>query len=121
MIMGVGTDLCSVSRMRRAINDVHFLKKVFTDEEIEYASSKADPAKHYASAFAAREALAKASGLGLMGLGLKSAHIRRTPNGPVIVCCEALLKEFNIRGIRNFWLSLSHEGDYALAFVILES
>ncbi len=121
MIMGIGTDLCSVSRMKRAIENMHFINRVFSEEEIEYASSKANPARHYASAFAAKEALAKASGLGLMTLGLKNSHVRRTPGGPVIVCSESLLREFNSRGVRNFWLSLSHDGDFALAVVILES
>ena len=121
MIIGIGTDLCSISRIRKAIENEHFIKKIFSDEEVEYSSSKGDPAKHYASAFAAKEALAKASGLGMMRMGLRSSHVRRTDNGPVIICSDELQRELNRRGVSNIWLSLSHDGDFALAFVILES
>jgi holo-[acyl-carrier protein] synthase len=121
MILGVGTDLCRISRMRRAIGNELFVAKIFSREEIEYARSKGNPAEHFAAAFAAKEALAKASGLGLFGIGLANSLVRRTEAGPVIVCKGELEKKLDGLGVEKCWLSLTHEGDFALAFVILES
>jgi holo-[acyl-carrier protein] synthase len=121
MILGIGTDLCRISRMSRAISNDHFVGKIFSTEEVEYARSKGNPAEHFAAAFAAKEAIAKASGLGLFGVGLSNSWVRRTDSGPVLICRGALLKKFSERGIKKYWLSLTHEGDYALAFVVLES
>ena len=121
MIFGVGADLCRISRMRKAISNEHFVEKIFSAEEIEYARSRGDPAEHFAAAFAAKEAVAKASGLGLFGMGLANSRVTRTDSGPVIICSGSLLEKFNERGVRKYWLSLTHEGDYALAFVVLES
>jgi holo-[acyl-carrier protein] synthase len=107
--------------MRRAILCERFVVRVFSAEEIEYARSRGLPERHFASAFAAKEALAKAMGLGLAGMGLSSSWIRRTDAGPVIMPTDALNKKFGERSVRKSWLSLTHEGDYAVAFVVLES
>ena len=121
MIAGIGTDLCSVPRMRRAVANGRFVEKVFRDEEIRYAMSRGDPARHFASAFAAKEALAKASGLGMFGLGFTGAWVRRTDGGPVIeMDSETAARISKGNGPVKCWLSLSHDGDYALAFVALE-
>lgn len=121
MIAGVGTDMCSIARMRRAIENDHFVRRIFSAEEIAYANAKGEPARHYASAYAAKEALAKASGLGMFGMGLADSHVIRTENGPVMVCSDTLRAKMEAHGIGKCWLSLTHEGDYAMAFVILEA
>ena len=121
MILGIGVDLCSIDRLRKAIINEHFVKKIFSDEEIDYAYAQGEPARHFASAYAAKEALAKATGMGMFGLGLHSSSVRRTEDGPVIICSKSLREKFEGRGIKNCLLSLTHEGDYALAFVVLES
>jgi len=121
MISGIGTDMCRISRMKRAVANDHFVRRIFSGEEIEYASLQGEPARHYASAFAAKEALAKASGLGMFGLGLASSWVSRTERGPVIRLADDLKKKFGEMGICKCWLSLTHEGDYALAFVVLET
>ena len=51
----------------------------------------------------------------------RSSWIRRTDHGPVIFCDEGLSEELEERGVHNLWISLSHEGEYAVAFVVLES
>ncbi|MDR1965849.1 MAG: holo-ACP synthase [Synergistaceae bacterium] len=121
MIAGIGTDMCQVSRMRKAALSEYFLKRVFSEEEIGYARSKCEPERHFASAFAAKEALAKASGLGMFGIGLAGSWVRRTENGPVMMFSDELLSRLRELGAGRCWLSLTHEGDYALAFVVLES
>jgi holo-[acyl-carrier protein] synthase len=121
MILGVGTDLCRISRMRKACGNGHFVRKIFSPEEIDYATSKGNGAEHFAAAFAAKEALAKASGLGIFGIGLSGSMVRRTERGPVMIYDGALKEKLEALGVRKCWLSLTHEGDFALAFVVIES
>ena len=63
MIKGIGVDLCRISRMEKLLYNEHLLKRVFHQAEYDYAMSKANPARHLAASFAAREAFAKATGL----------------------------------------------------------
>ncbi len=65
MIRGIGIDLCDIERMKKAVAREGFVKRLFSEGEIAYAKDKADAASHYAAAFAAKEALAKAGGWGL--------------------------------------------------------
>ena len=121
MIKGIGTDLCHISRMRKAVERRHFIDRVFTQCEIDYAREHGDPARHYASAYAAKEALAKAGGWGLMRMGLKNCWVRRTANGPVMEWNEPLADLLLPLSVQRCWVTLSHEDDLALAFVVLES
>ncbi len=121
MIVGIGTDLCRIDRMERSIANEHFVTRLFSAEEIAYASRQGRPAVHYASAYAAKEALAKASGLGMFGMGLDAAWVERTETGPKMRCNDELWEKLGDRGVKKIWLSLTHEGDYALAFLVLES
>jgi holo-[acyl-carrier protein] synthase len=106
--------------MKRAAENDYFVRRVFSSEEIEYAMGQGEPARHFASAFAAREALAKATGLGLFGLGLLRAWVRRTERGPIFIMDDETAGKLASRGADKCWLSLTHEGDFALAFVVLE-
>ncbi|MCC6550598.1 MAG: holo-ACP synthase [Ignavibacteriaceae bacterium] len=62
MIIGVGTDVIEISRIRDSIEKFgdRFISKIFTEAEIAYCSSKADPALHYSGRFAVKEAVVKA-------------------------------------------------------------
>ncbi|MCK9340221.1 Holo-[acyl-carrier-protein] synthase [bioreactor metagenome] len=120
MIRGIGIDVCDISRMRKAVSREGFCKRVFSEEEITYAESNADPAAHYAAAFAAREALSKATGWGIAGLGINSCSIERTASGPRFKFDENTFSKFSNEGIDNVFLSISHEAGIAVAVVILE-
>lgn len=58
----VGTDIIEVERIKEAMTDENFSKRVFTKKEIKYCQSKNDNIKyqHYAARFAAKEAIFKA-------------------------------------------------------------
>ena len=60
MIKGIGIDLCDIERMKKAAARAGFVERLFSKNEIAYAGDRADAALHYAAAFAAKEALAKA-------------------------------------------------------------
>lgn len=120
MIRGIGIDLCDITRMRKAVSREGFCERLFSEEEITYAESKADPATHYAAAFASREALSKATGWGIAGLGISSCSIERTKTGPRFRFDEKTLLKFSNQGIDNVFLSISHEASIAVAVVVLE-
>ncbi len=120
MIIGIGVDICSISRMKRAIRSEHFTKRVFHPRERDYAFSKAGPARHFAAAFAAREAFSKASGISMYALAFQGAWIERTHSGPVLLIKDDLRHLLPAEEWKAH-LSLSHDGDFSVAMVVLEA
>jgi len=121
VICGIGIDLCDIERMKKALAQRGFCERVFSPEEIAYANSKAEPAAHFASAFAAREALAKAGGWGLAALGLKFCSVSRTETGPKFIFSDDFSIRLKQTGVSSVFLSLTHDGGAAAAVVVLES
>lgn len=118
MIVGFGVDCCAVSRLARRRDDSHFFCRVFTEEELRYAGSGADRAFHLAACWAAREAFAKATGIGLARLGFQGVALRREGGRPRIVpLSEAALRA--LEG-RRCHLSITHEAELAFAAVLIE-
>ena len=95
---------------------------LFTAGERAYALAKADPAPHLAARFAAKEAGMKAFGLGWRdGLTWHDFEVVRDPLGrPDLVLSGRAAELAAARGIKAVHLSYSHDGDYAVATVILE-
>jgi len=121
MIQGIGVDLCSISRMEKAVESAHFIHRVFSPEEIQYACGKARPARHFAGCFAAREAFSKASGISMYSLAFGGGMwIERTGSAPIVRCSQTVLDLLPHKGTERIHLSLSHDGDYAVAMVVLE-
>lgn len=117
MIRGVGVDLCSVARMERAMKSEHFLERVFSPKELEYAYSKRAPARHLAGSFAAREAFAKAASLSMYSVAFQGTWVERTSSGPVLRFSDLVQLRVSDSIVH---LSLSHDGDYAVAMVVIE-
>ncbi len=120
MVLGIGVDLCDITRMKKAAAQKGFKEKVFSAAEIEYAEKFADSASHYAAAFAAKEALAKAGGWGIGNMGLDSCSVVRTERGPKFEFTESFNKRLSEFGASCVHLSISHEAGMAVAMVILE-
>ncbi len=125
MIYGIGTDIVKISRVESALNrwGTRFMARVYTDGEIAYCKKKASPASRFAMRFAAKEAFAKALGMGFRsGLSFQQIEVIRNKNGAPKFRLHGKA-QFIVRqnGIQNTFLSLSDDGSYALAFVILES
>lgn len=117
MIHGVGIDLCSISRIERALGSKHFRDRIFSPEEISYSESKGKRrCESYAACFAAREAFCKASGFALISVmnGRDFAVIHDSDGRPGIRLSEKFGFPYKI------FLSLSHEKDLACALVIIE-
>jgi holo-[acyl-carrier protein] synthase len=124
MIYGIGTDIVQISRIEKALKkwEDRFLRRVFTDGEIEYCRDKMTPAARFALRFAAKEAFLKALGLGVSyGLSLNHVEVVRTSAGRPKLRLHGRAKELcDGKGIKRSLVSLSDDGLYAIAMVVLE-
>ena len=124
MIIGIGADLIRISRVR-GVAERHpqrIGKKIYTPAELAYCRSKAEPAQSLAGRFAAKEAVMKALGTGWRG-GVRFVDIEviRDPQGkPGIELHGRVAQLARKMGINVFHLSITHDGDLAMATVIAE-
>src|ERR1700726_2407339 len=125
MIVGTGIDITEVPRIREAIerHGERFLKRIFTEGEIQYCESKANRVERYAARFAAKEAAMKAIGTGWNhGVAWRDIEVCRQPGGRPTIEFHGKAGEFAAKlGAVHVALSLSHTEEYAIAQVILES
>jgi holo-[acyl-carrier protein] synthase len=125
MIVGTGIDIAEVPRIREAIerHGERFLKRVFTEGEIQYCESKANRVERYAARFAAKEAGMKAIGTGWNhGVRWRDIEVARKPGGRPTLLLHGKAAEFAAKlGATNIALSLTHTAEEAMAQVILES
>jgi holo-[acyl-carrier protein] synthase len=125
MVLGVGTDIIEVSRVREAWLrfGARFMERILRPTEIEYCSRQADPGPFLAVRFSAKEAVSKAFGTGIGAqLGWQDMEIVRLPSGqPTVVLHGEGLRLMEQRGGRHVHVSLSHTAAYATAMAVLES
>ena len=124
MILGVGTDIAEVPRIRRSIDQYgdRFLKRVYTEAERAYAESKANSAERFAARFAAKEAGMKAIGTGWnRGVTWRDFEVYNEPSGrPTLRLSGQALEIANAMGAVRISVSLTHTADLAFAIVVLE-
>ena len=124
MIVGTGIDIAEVPRIREAIerHGQRFLKRIFTEGEIQYCESKANRVERYAARFAAKEAGMKAIGTGWNhGVRWRDIEVARKPGGRPTLQLHGKAAEFAAKlGATNIALSLTHTAEQAIAQVILE-
>ena len=122
-VKGIGVDLVQIPRMRRVVErwQDRFLRRVFTDAELAYCRKRRDPVPHLAARFAAKEAALKALGIGLrLGVSWRELEVRRERGqAPVLLLSGKSLKIGQALGGRRLLVSLTHDGDYALAQCVL--
>ena len=122
MIIGIGTDIIEVERIKKIITNYSdsAIKKIFTDIERDYCEQFGDNKyEHYAVRYAAKEAFSKAIGTGFTGTyKLNEVGVVNMENGrPELVLYSSTLKRYEKYRIH---LSVSHIKDYAVSFVIIE-
>lgn len=124
-VVGLGTDLARCSRFRRLLEEGRqgVIARLFTAGEQAYCRAKKDPAPHFAARFAAKEAFLKALGLGLRGgLSWQDVEVVRDALGrPSLQLAGQAAHLQHERKISAVHLSYSHDGDYAVATVVLET
>lgn len=121
MILGVGVDLVSVERMQAAIArwEGRLVGRLFTTEEVAACQRRARPEVHLAARFAAKEALLKAIGIG-WGRGAAWREVEVQGTGAPLLCLRGRVQELAAaRGVQRTHLSMSHDGGYAIAVVVV--
>lgn len=122
MIVGIGIDIVEIHRMRAAIDNPAFVRRVFTPAESEYCLSRGrQGAASYAARFAAKEAVMKALGTGLAGGGAWQ-EIETLPDDkgkPELRLCGVFGELADSLGVTRIHVSLTHAQDYAAAQVLL--
>ena len=122
-IRGIGVDLAKIDRVRRIVArwQDRFIRRVFTEGEIAYCQRHHDPVPHFAARFAAKEAALKALGTGLsMGVSWRELEVRRERGqAPTMTLSGRSAAIAQSRGASRILVSLTHDGDYAFAQVML--
>ncbi|MFH2054307.1 MAG: holo-ACP synthase [bacterium] len=123
-VLGIGVDMVRVDRLRAILEGDDYTGLVvrwFTPAERDYCLAKSDPAPHLAARFAAKEAFLKALGYGLgPGIVLTEIGVVNGPTGkPSLELAGATARLFASQGGERAHLSLSHDGNYAQAMVVL--
>ena len=114
---GVGLDLLDIDRLERALERRPRLgERVFTDAEREYAEARARPALHLAARFCAKEAVAKALGIG--GFAFREVEVVATGGAPEVRLTGAVAERASELGARPL-VSLTHTDATAGAVAVL--
>ena len=123
-MISCGNDIIRISRIKDSIEQVGetFLKRVYTDEEINYCESRRMcKFQSYAARFAAKEAVYKAIAPSTSeDIEWKNIEVKRQESGKPYIKLHGKIKEIaNEMDIKSMDLSLSHDGDYAMATVVM--
>ncbi|HQO40092.1 MAG TPA: holo-ACP synthase [Spirochaetota bacterium] len=116
MIRGTGTDIVNAARIKKLMDEhgARFLKKILSSAEIELIP-EVNAELFVAGRFAAKEALFKATGV---QFSMSSVSVLNESSGKPFFFGDAMEK---ISGGGTVHLSISHDSDYAVAFVVIET
>jgi holo-[acyl-carrier protein] synthase len=124
MIIGLGVDITQIDRIEATIErrGRPFLERVFTPSEIAYCDSHRHRAERFAGRFAAKEAAMKALGTGwARGVRWIDIEVVREPSGkPSLRLAGAACEIASGLGVKNIALTITHDGNTALALVLFE-
>ena len=124
-ILGIGVDIIENSRIKLSMKNSLFIKRIFTSSEIRIAKKTKNSITYYAKRFAAKEAFSKSIGTGFRdNLNFKDISVINDKMGkPTFILNEKIKKiikkRFKISSY-NFFLSISDEKKYSIAYVILQ-
>jgi holo-[acyl-carrier protein] synthase len=125
LVIKIGTDICSIARIVSAHKrfGLRFLQRILTPAEIEYVQSNPyNLSGRLAARFAAKEAVSKVLGTGWIGIDWKEIEILSSDSGaPKLELYGRAVKISQDLGLKHWEVSLSHEREYALAFVLAHS
>lgn len=116
--VGLGVDIVEISRMKKILaRTPRFSKKIFSEAEQKYCDSKPTPEIHYATRFAAKEAVLKALGTGFSeGIKPRDIEVVRNAKGKPSVALSGRAKEIaDSYGVLELPLSLSYTHQDAVA------
>ncbi|MBP2645956.1 MAG: Holo-(acyl-carrier-protein) synthase [Firmicutes bacterium] len=121
MILGVGIDIVEIDRIEKAVRQPRFMSRVFTQKERTYCDSrKSQSAASYAARFAAKEAVFKALGTGMIKGSWLDVEVLPNSSGQPEVTLSGYYRELaREKGVGQIHISLTHARSYAAAQVVL--
>jgi len=130
MIIGIGSDLCSIERIRNSLDRFgeRFTNRVFTDTERAKAERRPfTRAGTYAKRFAAKEAFSKAVGTGFRrGVFMRDIGVvNKTSGEPTLALTGGALERLDAitppGHAARLHLTMTDDHPFALAVVIIEA
>ncbi|MDH5231402.1 MAG: holo-ACP synthase [Gammaproteobacteria bacterium] len=125
MILGIGTDIVKISRLAEALEKFgpRYADRILAEEELAAFKQNAHPARFLAKRFAAKEAAVKALGTGFsQGISMRHVFVSHDHRGKPELNFSQVAADFcRSQGMKQSFLSISDEKDYAIAYVILTS
>ena len=100
-----------------------FLRKVFTDQELLETGDSRNKTVSYAGNFAVKEAFVKALGTGFRkGIKFHNIMVRRDEFKKPYIDLRGTTREFaEHKGLTGIHATISHDGEYSVAVVVLEN
>ena len=124
-ILGIGVDIVENSRIGKLLKNKLFIKRIFSNSEILIANKIEDKKSYYSKRFAAKEAFAKSIGTGFRdNFNFKDISIINDKLGKPSFKINEKIKKIIKKQFKttsfNFFLSISDEKKYSVAYVILQ-
>jgi holo-[acyl-carrier protein] synthase len=124
MILGIGTDLCEIRRIERALERFgeRFARRILVESELAVFHRRRSSAAYLAKRFAAKEAFSKALGTGIhFPVNWHNVWVVNNRAGkPAFEFSRPLAGFLEQRGVEKVHLSLTDEIGMACAFVVVE-
>ena len=115
-----GIDIVLISRIEKSLQAKGFKARVFGTHEMAEQEARGNKAQGFAACFAAKEAFSKSIGTGMRGFAHNEVELLHHESGAPYISLSGnalkIAKEKNAK----FSVSISHDGDYAIAIVLLE-
>ena len=124
-LSGIGVDIIENFRIKKMIENKFFLQRVFSSYEILNSRKKKDKISYFAKRFAAKEAFSKSLGSGFRNnLNFKDIIVKNNRSGKPFFYINKKIKTIISKKFKtkkfNFFLSISDEKNYSIAFVIIQ-
>jgi phosphopantetheine--protein transferase-like protein len=119
-VIGIGIDTVELERMRKVLaRTPRFMTRAFTEGERTYCLDRKDPTERFAVRFAAKEAVLKVLGEGILRVPMRDIEIMRASSGkPSVELHGVALRHAVARGITDWHVSLTHTDLVASAVAI---
>jgi holo-[acyl-carrier protein] synthase len=117
-VTGVGIDVVEVARVRRLLERLpRAYERLYSEHERAYSDGFANPFPRYAARFAAKEAVGKALGIGIIGFVWREIEVR-SPGKPRVALYGNVAAIARHLGVTRIELSLSHTDETAYAMAV---
>lgn len=120
-ILGVGTEIVEIVRIAKMIetHGEQFLDRVYTPDEVEYCVHKANAPQHFATRWAAKEAVMKALRFRRQGVRWNEIELSvRGNEGPTIILYGTAAEFAKETEVEKIHVSVAACRTHATAYVI---